>query len=76
IPHTDAEIVSPLDVHIHHEVPSQQTPTLLTVPVSVISDSSLVFSTAIPRSLPSFTPPPQQSSLTPPPITEATNPQS
>nr|GFB33772.1 hypothetical protein [Tanacetum cinerariifolium] len=41
IPHTDAEIVSPLDVHIHHEVPSQQTPTLLTVPVSVISDSSL-----------------------------------
>nr|GEV26515.1 hypothetical protein [Tanacetum cinerariifolium] len=31
IPHTDAEIVSPLDVHVHHEVPSQQTPTLLTV---------------------------------------------
>nr|GEZ84820.1 hypothetical protein [Tanacetum cinerariifolium] len=32
----DAKIVSPLDVHIHHEVPSQQTPTLLTVPVSAV----------------------------------------
>ncbi|GKB11357.1 hypothetical protein Tco_0845280, partial [Tanacetum coccineum] len=59
IPHTDAEIVSPMDVHVHHEVPSQQTPTLLTVPVSVISDSSPVFSTVIPQSLPSFTSPPQ-----------------
>ncbi|GJX95727.1 hypothetical protein Tco_0351525 [Tanacetum coccineum] len=48
IPHTYAEIVSLMDVHVHHEVPSQQTPTLLTVPVSVISDSSLVFSTVIP----------------------------
>ncbi|GJW64276.1 hypothetical protein Tco_0116160 [Tanacetum coccineum] len=28
----------------------------------------------IPQSLPSFTPPPQQSTLTPPPTTEATNP--
>ncbi|GJW63041.1 hypothetical protein Tco_0114925 [Tanacetum coccineum] len=54
----------------------QQTPTLLTVPVSVISDSSPVFSTVIPKSLPSFTSPPQQSSPIPPSITEATNPQS
>ncbi|GKA86682.1 integrase, catalytic region, zinc finger, CCHC-type containing protein [Tanacetum coccineum] len=46
IPHTDAEIVSPMEVNVHHEVPSQQTPTLLTVPVSVISDSSPVFSTS------------------------------
>nr|GEU34533.1 hypothetical protein [Tanacetum cinerariifolium] len=45
IPHSDAKIVSPIDVYIQHEVPSQQTPTLLTVPVSVISDSSQVFST-------------------------------
>ncbi|GJX77861.1 hypothetical protein Tco_0324672 [Tanacetum coccineum] len=59
IPHTDAEIVSPMDVHVHHEVPSQQTPTLLTVHVSVIFDSSPVFSTIIPQSLPSFTSPPQ-----------------
>ncbi|GKB90376.1 hypothetical protein Tco_0962648 [Tanacetum coccineum] len=76
IPHTEAEIVSPMDVHVHHEVPSKQTPTLLTVPVSVISNSSPVYSTVIPQSLPSFTPPPQQSTPTPPPITKATNPQS
>ncbi|GKD79920.1 hypothetical protein Tco_1342541, partial [Tanacetum coccineum] len=76
IPHTDAEIVSPMDVHVHHEVPSKQTPTLLTVSVLVISDSSPLFSTVIPQSLPSFTPPPQQSTPTPPPTTKATNPQS
>ncbi|GJT70714.1 hypothetical protein Tco_1030000 [Tanacetum coccineum] len=34
------------------------TPTLLTVPGSVIFDSSQVFSTVIPQSLPSFTSPP------------------
>nr|GEV05860.1 hypothetical protein [Tanacetum cinerariifolium] len=34
IPHTDAKIVSPMDVHVHHEVPSQETPTLLIVVVS------------------------------------------
>nr|GEV62778.1 hypothetical protein [Tanacetum cinerariifolium] len=75
IPHTYAEIVSPLDVHVHNEVPSQQTPTLLTVPVSVIFDSSPIFSIVILQSLPSFTLPPQQSSPTPPPTTKATNPQ-
>ncbi|GJV91262.1 hypothetical protein Tco_1539075, partial [Tanacetum coccineum] len=75
IPHTDAKIVSPMDVHVYHEVPSQQIPKFLTVPVSVISDSSLVFSTVIPQSLPSFTPPPQQSTSSPP-TTEATNPPS
>nr|GEU74835.1 hypothetical protein [Tanacetum cinerariifolium] len=71
-----SEIVSPLDVHVYHEVPSQQTPTLLTVRVSVIFDSSPVFSTVILQSLPFFTPLPHQSSPTPPPTTEAINPQS
>ncbi|GJU28350.1 hypothetical protein Tco_1166971 [Tanacetum coccineum] len=75
IPHTDAEVVSLMDVHVQHEVPSQQTPKLLTVPVSVIADSSPVFSTIIPQSFPSFTPPPHQSTSTPPLTTEATNPQ-
>ncbi|GJT36242.1 hypothetical protein Tco_0926661 [Tanacetum coccineum] len=51
IPHTDAKIVSLMDVYVHHEVPSQQTPTLLTIPVSVISDSSPVFSTMVQESL-------------------------
>ncbi|GKB62709.1 hypothetical protein Tco_0918895 [Tanacetum coccineum] len=74
IHHTDAEIISPMDVHVHHEVPSQQTPTLLTVPVSVITESSPIFNTVILQSLPSFTLPPQQSTSIPPPTTEATNP--
>ncbi|GKE67775.1 hypothetical protein Tco_1521936, partial [Tanacetum coccineum] len=38
IPHTDAEIVSLLDVHVYHEVPRTQAPTLLTIPVSVITE--------------------------------------
>ncbi|GJV54120.1 hypothetical protein Tco_1449861 [Tanacetum coccineum] len=46
------------------------------VHVLVITDSSPVYSTVIPQSLPSFTPPPQQSTLTPPSIIEATNPPS
>ncbi|GKB14394.1 hypothetical protein Tco_0848317 [Tanacetum coccineum] len=40
IPHADVEIVSPLDVHVHHEVSKTQAPTLLTIPVSVITESS------------------------------------
>ncbi|GKC83308.1 hypothetical protein Tco_1139025 [Tanacetum coccineum] len=56
IPYTDAEFFSPMDVHIHHEVPNQQAPILLTVPVSVISEMSPTFSTIIPQSIPSFTP--------------------
>ncbi|GJQ93147.1 hypothetical protein Tco_0004286 [Tanacetum coccineum] len=49
IPHADAEIVSPLDVHVHHEVPRTQAPTLLTIPVSIITESSPVY-TNIPQS--------------------------
>ncbi|GJT48038.1 hypothetical protein Tco_0974195 [Tanacetum coccineum] len=63
-----------MDVYVHHEVPSNQTPTQLTIPVLVITESSPIFTTVIPQSLPSFTPPPQQSTPTPPPTTEATNP--
>ncbi|GKD59035.1 hypothetical protein Tco_1296544, partial [Tanacetum coccineum] len=74
IPHTDAEIVSPLDVSVHHEVPSNQTPTLLTVPVLVITESSPIYTTVILQSLPSFTPPLPKSTPTPPTTTEATNP--
>ncbi|GKD06302.1 hypothetical protein Tco_1181276, partial [Tanacetum coccineum] len=74
IPITNAEIVSPMDVHVHHEIPSNQTPTLLTVPVSVITESLPVYTRVIPQSLPSFTPLPPQSTPTPPPTTEATNP--
>ncbi|GJZ93073.1 hypothetical protein Tco_0665138 [Tanacetum coccineum] len=68
IPTIDAEIVSSMDVHVHHELPSNQTPTLHTIPILVITNSSPVYSIVIPQSLPSFTPPPPQSTPTPPPI--------
>ncbi|GKE06864.1 hypothetical protein Tco_1398882 [Tanacetum coccineum] len=71
--HANAEIVSPLDVHVHHEVPSNQTPTLLYVPISVIPESSPVF-TAIPKLLPSLSPSPLLTTPTPPPIIATINP--
>nr|GEZ28553.1 hypothetical protein [Tanacetum cinerariifolium] len=49
IPLSDAEIVSPLDVHVHHEVPRIHTSTLLAVPVSIIPEVSPVY-TNIPQS--------------------------
>ncbi|GJZ02003.1 hypothetical protein Tco_0519964, partial [Tanacetum coccineum] len=73
IPHTDAEIVSPLDVPVHHEVPRTQAPTLLTIPVSVIPESSPVFRN-IPQSSYTFTLTPIQTTPTPPPTIETTNP--
>ncbi|GJU76483.1 hypothetical protein Tco_1273553 [Tanacetum coccineum] len=73
IPHTDAEIVSPLDVHVHHEVPRTQAPTLLTIPVSVITKSSPVY-TNIPQSSQTFTPPPILTTPNPSPTIETTNP--
>ncbi|GJR81500.1 hypothetical protein Tco_0152285 [Tanacetum coccineum] len=72
IPQTDAEIVSPLDVHVHHEVPRTQAPTLLTVPVSLIPESSPVFIN-IPQSSYTFTPTPIQATPTPLPTIETTN---
>nr|GEU32190.1 transposase, MuDR, MULE transposase domain protein [Tanacetum cinerariifolium] len=45
IPHTDAKIISPKDVHVHHEEPSNQTPTLLTAtnPLSTLLNFTYVF---------------------------------
>ncbi|GKC81244.1 hypothetical protein Tco_1136961 [Tanacetum coccineum] len=74
IPLVDAKIVSPMDVHVHHEVPSTQTPTLLTVPISVITESSHVYTITIPESLPSFTPLPPLTTPTPQATTKVTNP--
>ncbi|GKA22991.1 hypothetical protein Tco_0708953 [Tanacetum coccineum] len=73
IPQTDAEIVSPLDVHVHHEVPRTQAPTLLTIPVLVIPESSPVFIN-IPQSSHTFTPTPILATPTPPPTIKTTNP--
>nr|GEY84092.1 hypothetical protein [Tanacetum cinerariifolium] len=68
----DAEIVYSLDVHIHHEVPRIYTSTLLTVPVLVIPEASLVCTT-IPQSSQTFTYPLLQTTPTPPPTIETTN---
>ncbi|GJV06473.1 hypothetical protein Tco_1344129 [Tanacetum coccineum] len=65
--------MSPLDVHVHHEIPRTQAPTLLSVPISVIPESSSVF-TNIPQSSHTFTPTLIQATPTPPPIIETTNP--
>ncbi|GJT04793.1 hypothetical protein Tco_0839255 [Tanacetum coccineum] len=73
IPHTDAEIVSPLDVHVHHEVPRAQAPTLLTIPISIITESSPVLIN-IPQSSQTFTPPPILTTPTPLSTIETTNP--
>ncbi|GKA32086.1 hypothetical protein Tco_0718453 [Tanacetum coccineum] len=73
IPHTDAEIVSPLDVHVHHEVLRTQAPTLLTIPVFVITESSPVY-TNIPQSSKTFTSPPILTTPNPSPKSKATNP--
>ncbi|GJX15617.1 hypothetical protein Tco_0216449 [Tanacetum coccineum] len=48
IPTTYAEIVSPKDITVHHEEPSNQTPSLLAIPFSFISETSYVFTTTIP----------------------------
>ncbi|GJY59654.1 hypothetical protein Tco_0459546 [Tanacetum coccineum] len=72
IPHANAEIVSLQDVHVHHEVPRTQAPTLLTIPISIITESSHLF-TNIPQSSQTFTPSPM-ATPTPPTIIETTNP--
>ncbi|GJX98830.1 hypothetical protein Tco_0355849 [Tanacetum coccineum] len=41
IPHTDAKIVSPLDIHVHHEVPRTQTPTLLNITGFLVSHARI-----------------------------------
>ncbi|GJV58389.1 hypothetical protein Tco_1459394 [Tanacetum coccineum] len=74
IHHTDEKIVSPLDILVHHEVPSNQLTTLFTIPVSVITESSPIYTTDITQSLPSSAPSPPQSTSTPTPTTKATNP--
>ncbi|GKB68068.1 hypothetical protein Tco_0929480 [Tanacetum coccineum] len=73
IPQTDAEIVSPLDVHVHPKVPRTQAHTFLTIHISVIPKSLPVF-TNIPPSSQTFTPPPILTTPTHPPTIETTNP--
>nr|GEW21327.1 integrase, catalytic region, zinc finger, CCHC-type, peptidase aspartic, catalytic [Tanacetum cinerariifolium] len=66
------EIVSPLDVYVHHEVPRIHTSNLLAIPVLVIPEASPVY-TNIPQLSQTFTSPPLQSTPSPLPTTETTN---
>nr|GEW09669.1 hypothetical protein [Tanacetum cinerariifolium] len=68
----DAKIVSRLDVHVYHEVPRTHKSTFLTVPISVIPESSPVCTT-IPQSSQTFTSPLLLTTPTTPPTIETTN---
>nr|GEU59911.1 hypothetical protein [Tanacetum cinerariifolium] len=72
IPPANTEIISPLDVHVHHEVPRIHTSTLLAVSVSVIPEASHVYM-KIPQSSQTFISPPLQSTPSPLTTTKTTN---
>ncbi|GKB65518.1 hypothetical protein Tco_0921704 [Tanacetum coccineum] len=56
-----------MNVKVCHEEPSSQTPSLLTIPVMVIPETSTAAATSIPPPIPPFTPLPQLSTPTPTP---------
>ncbi|GKC61231.1 hypothetical protein Tco_1088829 [Tanacetum coccineum] len=67
------EIISMMDIKVQHRDPSIQISPLLTIPVSVIPESSLAPTTTIPPPIPPFISPQQQSTPIPTPTTtEAT----
>nr|GEV45987.1 hypothetical protein [Tanacetum cinerariifolium] len=72
----DTKINSIMNIDVRHEEPSIQTPSLLTILVSVIPKTLIVAATIIPPPIPPFTPLPQlsipTSIPTPTPTTEAT----
>ncbi|GKG20823.1 hypothetical protein Tco_0380624, partial [Tanacetum coccineum] len=68
----DNEIISMMNVKVCHEEPSSQTPSLLTIPVMVIPETSTAAATSIPPSIPPFTPLPQVSTPTPTPTSTPT----
>ncbi|GKB82316.1 hypothetical protein Tco_0949211 [Tanacetum coccineum] len=73
VPPTDNEIISMMNVDVHHKDPSNQTPLLLTIPVTVIPETSTAATTTIPLPIPLFTPIPQLSIPTPTPTPIPTN---
>ncbi|GJS89739.1 hypothetical protein Tco_0772375 [Tanacetum coccineum] len=73
-PSADHEIVSMMNVMVSHEEPSTQTPSLLTVHVTVILENSTTAATTVPPTILPFTPIPQLSTPTPTPTKETTSP--
>ncbi|GKB02126.1 hypothetical protein Tco_0830215 [Tanacetum coccineum] len=57
----DNAVVSMMNVKVCHEEPSTQTPSLLTIPVTAISETSTAAAPTIPPTIPPITPLPQQS---------------
>ncbi|GJZ40299.1 hypothetical protein Tco_0586862 [Tanacetum coccineum] len=74
VPPVDNEVVSTMNVKVSHEEPSTQTPSFLTIPVTVIPETSMAAAPTIPLTIPPITPLSQQSTptLTPAPTTETT----
>ncbi|GKE86107.1 hypothetical protein Tco_1559849, partial [Tanacetum coccineum] len=64
--------ISTMNVKVHHEEPSTQTPPLLTILVTVILETSTAAAPTIPPTIPSITPLLQQSTPTSTPTTEPT----
>ncbi|GJR25091.1 hypothetical protein Tco_0973618 [Tanacetum coccineum] len=73
IPSTDTDIISMMEIKVQHKDPRIQTSPLLTVPISVIPETSTAPATTIPPPIPPFIPLQQQSTPIPiPTTTEAT----
>ncbi|GJT77846.1 hypothetical protein Tco_1044571 [Tanacetum coccineum] len=73
IPSGDTEIISMMDVKFKHEDPSIQTTPLLTIPVTVIPETSSALTSTIPLTILPFIPLQQQSTpILTPTTTEAT----
>ncbi|GJR36203.1 hypothetical protein Tco_1211887 [Tanacetum coccineum] len=68
IPPTDSEVISIMNVKVHHEEASTQIPPLLNIPITVILETSSAVGLTIPLTIPPITPLQQQSTPTPAPI--------
>ncbi|GKC09753.1 hypothetical protein Tco_1001363 [Tanacetum coccineum] len=67
VPPVDNEFISMMNVKVHHEEPSTQTPSFLTILVTVIPETSIAAAPTIPPKIPPIAPLPQQSTPTPTP---------
>ncbi|GJU95179.1 hypothetical protein Tco_1319935 [Tanacetum coccineum] len=68
----DNEIISMMNVKVCHKEPSDQTPPLLNIPVTVILETSTTTAVTVPPPIPPITPLPQLSTPTPTPSTTPT----
>nr|GEV51310.1 hypothetical protein [Tanacetum cinerariifolium] len=69
---TDNKIIFMMNVDVRHEEPSKQTPSLLTILVTVIPETLTAATTTVPPSIPLITHLPQLSTPTLTPTIEAT----